>query len=95
MYAVAVTGHLLCATVFIGVVFFEVLLLEGVRRYVGETIIEQVERGLIRRARWVMPPVVLVLFATGIYLASQHFTAGAFTWSNSFLVLLSIKIVLR
>ena len=34
-------------------------LLEGVRRYVGETIIEQVERGLIRRARWVMPPVVV------------------------------------
>jgi len=31
MYAVAVTVHLLCATVFIGVVFFEVLLLEGVR----------------------------------------------------------------
>jgi len=94
IYPFAVTIHLLCATTFIGVVFFEVLLLEGIRKRVGDAVMEQVEVGLIGRARRIMPWVVGTLFATGIYMGYVHFSAMGLSWSNAFSVLLALKALL-
>lgn len=93
-YPVLVTLHLFCAILFIGVVFFEVVLLEGIRRQVGDTLMVQVEQGLIGRARRVMPWVVATLFATGIAMASTHWSALRAAGSSSFGTLLALKILL-
>ncbi len=93
-YPIAVTIHLLCASAFIGVVFFEVLLLEGIRKRVGAEMMELVEVNLIKRARFIMPWIVGTLFATGIYLGTVHFAGAELSWSNAFIVLLSAKILL-
>lgn len=94
LYPVAVTVHLLCATLFIGVVFFEVVLMEGIRKRMGEAVMVAVEASLIARARKIMPFVVATLFASGIYLGYVNFSASGLSWSNPFSVLLAAKVVL-
>lgn len=93
-YPVIVTVHLLCAIIFGGVVFFEVLLLEGVRKRLGDHLMERVEMAIIGRARRIMPFVVATLFLSGGYLAYTHLSATGVTWNNAFSVLLTVKILL-
>ncbi len=94
LYPYLLIVHLLCASAFIGVVFFEVFLLEGMRKYTDADIMEKLEAGLVHRARKIMPFVVAALFLTGIYLGYTQFKSQGLNWSNSFTVLLSIKIIL-
>lgn len=94
MYFYALVVHLLCAVTFIGVVFFEVFILEGIRGHIGEKTMLDVEEGLVRRARRIMPFVVALLFISGGYLGTTQFMAMGLDFSNSIIVLLSIKIVL-
>ncbi|MCW5721314.1 MAG: hypothetical protein KIS86_09245 [Devosia sp.] len=94
LYPYALITHLLCAIAFIGVVFFEVFMLEGMRPHLGHATMEAVEAGLVRRARQIMPYVVGLLFLSGAYLGYEQFSASGLSWSNSLSVLLSIKIAL-
>lgn len=94
LYPYAVIIHLLCAIGFIGVVFFEVFILEGMRPHLGHATMEAVEAGLVRRARQIMPFVVGLLFLSGFYLGYDQFSASGLSWNNSFSVLLSIKVAL-
>lgn len=93
-YAITHVIHLLCAVVFIGVVFFEVLLLEGVRQKLGPALMEQVEAGIIARARRIMPWFVGVLFLSGIALAAVHYARMSEPFGTAFGVLLALKILL-
>ena len=86
--------HLLCAIAFGGTVFFEVLILEGVRRHVPARVMTLVEGGVGKRARQVIPWVLLVLYGSGLSMAWQHRTALAHPLSSSFGLLLTIKITL-
>lgn len=94
MYPFFLTVHLLCATTFIGVVFFEVLILEGMREKLGPETMERVENGLVNRARKIMPYIVGALFLSGAYLVHEQFRGSGIDWTNSFTVLVSIKIAL-
>lgn len=94
LYPYVVIVHLFCAISFIGVVFFEVFILEGMRPHLEHATMEAVEAGLVRRARQIMPFVVGLLFISGTYLAHEQFAASGLSWSNSLSVLLSIKIAL-
>jgi hypothetical protein len=94
LYPMVVTVHLMCAILFIGVVFFEVILLEGIRKRLGDELMMTVEVSLIARARKVMPWVVATLFASGIWLGYVNFSSSGLSWDNSFSVLLTAKIVL-
>ena len=95
-YATIHIVHLLCAVLFIGVVFFEVVILEGVRRRIGDELMPQVEEGIISRAKLVMPWVVATLFLSGIGLTHWHVRGK--DWgdlvSSSFHILLGLKILL-
>lgn len=94
IYPFALTLHILCAISFGGVVLFEVLLLEGVRKRLGDAFMSKFENALVAEARKVMPYVVGTLFLSGGYLAYQHIGGMELDWSRSFTVLLSIKIAL-
>lgn len=94
LYNAIVTIHLLCAISFIGVVFFEVLLLEGMRKPLGDELMEKIETSLVARARKIMPWIVATLFASGIFLFYSHFNALELSWNNAFTVLLGIKVTL-
>lgn len=86
--------HLLCAFVFIGAVFFEVLILEGVRKRVPASFMATLEQNIMHRARRLMPPVVITLFAAGIAMALQHYSGLTSPWQSSFSTLLTVKIAL-
>ncbi len=94
VYPVLLTAHLFGALGFVGAVFFEVLILGGVRRHVPEAVMRQVEAGIGRRARRVMPWVLLLLYASGLGMAWHHRDALAHPLASSFALLLTAKIVL-
>lgn len=93
-YGLLLTLHLLAAIAFAGTVFFEVVMLEGVRRHLPHAVMSEVERAIGNRATAVMPWVLLVLYTAGIGLAWHHRAALADPLASRFALLLTIKIVL-
>ena len=93
-HAVLVTLHLYAAIFFVGTVFFEVIILEGIRKPLGREAMRNVELAIGRRARRIMPFVILVLFGAGIAMAWQFRAELAHPLASSFATLLWIKIVL-
>lgn len=89
-----VTLHLFAAIMFVGTVFFEVLILEGIRKPVGRDVMRSVETAIGRRARRLMPFVIAVLYIAGISMAWQYRDILAHPFSSSFATLLWIKILL-
>ncbi|MDR3453580.1 MAG: hypothetical protein P4L96_12410 [Rhodoferax sp.] len=93
-YPIFLTLHLFAALIFVGTVFFEVLILESVRKHLPGDVMRQVERAIGNRARRLMPWVLLVLYGAGISMAWQHRVALAHPLASSFSLLLTLKIVL-
>ena len=93
-YGLLLTLHLLAAIAFAGTVFFEVVMLEGVRRHLPPEAMRAVERAIGNRATAIMPWVLLTLYAAGLGLAWQHRAALAQPLASSFGLLLALKMVL-
>jgi len=93
-YAFSHIIHLFCAFIFIGAVFFEVLILESARKKVPKEAMQAIQGGIMHRARRLMPPVVLTLFLSGGYMASIHLTDLPSLWSTSFSTLLTAKMLI-
>ena len=93
-YYVVLTIHLLCAFVFVGTVFFEVLILQALHGRVSPRALAQVERAIGDRARRLMPWVLLAMYGAGIALAWQHRGALRHPLSSAFGVMLTIKVAL-
>jgi len=86
--------HLFAAIMFVGTVFFEGLILEGIRKQVGREAMRKVELAIGQRARRLMPFVMLVLYGAGISMAWQYRGALSDPFSSSFALLLWLKIAL-
>jgi hypothetical protein len=93
-YGVLLLLHLFAAIMFVGTVFFEVLILEGIRKPLGREIMRTVELNIARRARRLMPFVMVVLFGAGIAMAWGYRDALADPFGSTFATLLWIKIAL-
>lgn len=93
-YGLLLILHLLAAVAFVGTVFFEVVMLEGVRKHLSHETMGAVERAIGNRATAVMPWVLLLLYAAGLGLAWQHRAALAQPLAISFGLLLMLKIAL-
>lgn len=93
-YFILILLHLFAAFIFVGTVFFEVLMLEGIRKHVPKEAMRTIELAIGNRARRFMPIVIIVLYAAGIGLAWHYRALLAHPFSNSFGLLLSLKILL-
>lgn len=93
-YAYAHILHLFAAFIFIGAVFFEVLILESARKKVPKEAMKAIQLGIMHRARRLMPPTVLLIFLSGGWMAMQHLRGLDSLWSSSFSTLLSLKILI-
>ncbi|SRR5690606_23939505 len=93
-YPLLLIIHLFAAIMFVGTVFFEVLMLEGVRKHVSREAMRAVEGAIGHRARAIMPWVLLLLFGAGFGLAWSHRAALSDPFAGNFGLLLLIKIVL-
>ena len=94
LYATLLIVHLFGALIFVGAVFFEVLILEGVRRHVPERTMHAIEAGIGRRARQIMPWVIALLYGSGLGMAWHYRAVLAQPFGSRFAFLLSLKIVL-
>lgn len=95
LYPFLLTLHLFCALIFVGAVFFEVLILEGIRKQLSPRFMDALELAIGRRARKFMPFVIVFLFASGIGMVWLRY--GEFFWhplTHAFGLLLDIKILL-
>jgi hypothetical protein len=93
-YPLFLVVHLLAAIAFIGTVFFEVVILEGVRKHLPRETMREVERAIGNRATAIMPWVLLALYSAGIALAWQQRAVLAQPFASSLGLLLTLKIVL-
>lgn len=93
-YPVLLTLHLFGALMFVGTVFFEVLILESVREQVSRRAMTEVEQAIGRRARRLMPWVVVMLYGAGIAMAWNYRAVLAHPTQSTFGGLLALKIVL-
>jgi len=95
IYPILLILHLFAALIFIGTVFFEVLILESVRKRVPAEAMRLIEQGIGRRARQLMPWVLLALFGAGLgMLWLRYLPALAAPLASSFNSLLTLKIML-
>ncbi|MFA5665234.1 CopD family copper resistance protein [Castellaniella sp.] len=93
-HSVLVILHLYAAIFFVGTVFFEVIILEGIRPILGRDTMRSVELAIGQRARRIMPFVILILFGAGLAMAWQFGAELAHPLGSSFATLLWIKIIL-
>ena len=94
LYPLFLTFHLFAALIFIGTVFFEVLFLESIRKQLPAKVMLLVEQGIGRRARTLMPWVLLVLFGAGLGMVwLRYLPVLAAPMASSFSTLLMLKIV--
>ncbi|WP_353235242.1 hypothetical protein [Diaphorobacter ruginosibacter] len=94
-YPVLLTIHLFAALFFIGTVFFEVLMLEGIRKKIPREVMRQVEIAIGNRARRIMPWVLLALFSAGIGMALTRYSGLlAAPLQSHFALMLWLKIAL-
>ena len=94
-YPVLLTIHLFAALFFIGVVFFEVFMLEPLRPQLPREAMRQLESAVGQRARKVMPWVLISLYGAGIAMVWIAYAPLLADPLNSrFGLLLLIKIVL-
>jgi hypothetical protein len=94
-YPILLTLHLFAALIFIGTVFFEVLILESVLKKMPAKAMILVEQGIALRARKLMPWVLLTLFGAGLGMVWQRYLPLLVTpLASSFGTLLALKILL-
>ncbi|SEO41810.1 CopD family copper resistance protein [Pseudomonas sp. NFACC39-1] len=94
-YPLFLTLHLFAALVFIGTVFFEVLFLESIRKQLPAKVMVLLEQGISRRARQLMPWVLLTLFGAGAAMVwLRYWSVLSAPLASSFGLLLGLKIVL-
>ncbi|MGL1956046.1 MAG: hypothetical protein OCD00_01845 [Colwellia sp.] len=93
-YPILITIHIFAAITFIGVVFFEVLFLESIRKKLPADTMQLLQESITARARQIMPYVMILLFSSGLAMAYHYFPHFSGMMSSSFGVLLSFKMVL-
>ncbi|MGN8273750.1 CopD family copper resistance protein [Pseudomonas sp. SMV71] len=92
-YPLFLTLHLFAALVFIGTVFFEVLFLESLRKQLPARIMVLLEQAISRRARQLMPWVLMVLFGAGVGMVwLRYWPLLLAPWQSSLGLLLVLKI---
>jgi hypothetical protein len=95
LYPVFLVAHLFAALIFIGTVFFEVLILGHLHRQLPVRVMVLVEQGVGQRARVLMPWVLLVLFGAGLGMVWLRYLPGlAAPSASAFGTLLTLKLIL-
>lgn len=94
-HQLVVLFHLICAVLFVGVVAMEVLILEPVRKFIGDEQFQRVEFYLFRRIRRTYPLAVIPLYVTGFYMYFNYMDSfGGFSQltDSRFGLLLTLKL---
>lgn len=95
LYAYAHIVHLFCAVIFVGGVFFEGLVLSVMHtKKVSREARREVEKAISSRVVKVMPPVVILLFLSGLVMLHRYAAVLADPFGAPFNIQLTLKLVL-
>lgn len=90
-YGILLTIHLLCAIIFVGAVFFEVLVIEPLEKQLPAEMGKLIADAIPRHVRKFMPVVVALLFITGGMMYWVHYSTRPDLFHTTFGILLTIK----
>ncbi|ETK17667.1 integral membrane protein [Pseudomonas sp. FH1] len=82
LYLLFLLAHLFAALIFIGTVFFEVLILARLHHQLPARVMVRVEQGVGQRAKVLMPWVLLVLFGAGLAIIAGFLLTAVQTWTG-------------
>jgi hypothetical protein len=83
-YTVALIVHLLCAIIFLGYVFADVIVFPIAKKSVGEKVYEEVKKSIAKRAIKIFPLSLLLLVLSGGLMFSQYINSnlGVFIYQS-------------
>ncbi len=90
-YGLFLTIHLLCAIIFVGAVFFEVLVIEPLEKKLPEGMGAKLADAIPAHVRKFMPIVVALLFLTGAAMFWIHYSGRPDFFRSKFGIMLTIK----
>jgi hypothetical protein len=90
-YGLFVIIHLLCAIIFVGAVFFEVLVIEPLEKILPEGMGEKLAEAIPAHVRKFMPIVVALLFLTGGAMFWVHYSSRPDFFHSKLGIMLTIK----
>lgn len=94
MYGIFLVIHTICAIIFLGFIFCDVVLLSPVRRVLGDEFADKLWSVVGRRGRKIMPLCVLALVITGGAMMTRWVSPTLGWFGTSLQTLLTIKIIL-
>jgi hypothetical protein len=88
--------HLLCAIIFVGFIFADVVVFPAVKKKLGEESHTKMINAIVGRGLKIYPPIVLILIASGGYMFTKYINSelGVFNSSLQLLLLLKVLFVL-
>lgn len=93
-YTIVLIIHLLCAIIFIGFVFADVIVLPAMKKVLNEEEHQNVMNVISQRARKIFPISVLILILSGGYMFSKYINSELGVFNSSLQILLLIKFIL-
>jgi len=93
-YTIVLIIHLLCAIIFIGFVFADVIVLPAMKKVLDEKEHQDVMNVISARARKIFPVSVLILILSGGFMFSKYINSDLGVFNSSLQILLLIKFLL-
>ncbi len=93
-YSFALIIHLLCAIIFIGFVFADVMVLPAMKKVLSNEEHQKVMKAISSRARQIFPLSLLTLILSGGFMLSSYINSEAGMFNSKLQILLMIKVVL-
>lgn len=94
MYPYFLVVHVICAIIFLGYIFSDVVLLTPIRKAVGNEVADKVFSVISKRGTKIMPLCVLLLVLSGGAMMSRWLNSDIGFFNTKLQILLSIKIAL-
>lgn len=93
-YTVALTVHILCAIIFLGYVFADVIVFPSAKKNVGEKMFEEVKKSIAKRAIKIFPLSLLLLVLSGGFMFSKYINSDSGAFNTPLQQLLMLKLFL-
>ena len=93
-YSIVLIIHLLCAIIFIGFVFADVLVVPAMKKALDEETYNKAKEAISNRARKIFPLSVLILVLSGGFMLSKYMNSSLGFISSSLQQLLLLKVLI-
>jgi hypothetical protein len=84
--------HLLCAIIFIGFIFADVVVFPVIKNKLGEEIYTNTINAIVSRGLKIYPPIVLILITSGGYMFTKYINSEAGIFNSPLQLLLLLKL---